>query len=91
MDADRSFVSALLVGGRHLEWANELMGDCASRIRGRVQITTDGHRAYLEAIENAFGAILTMRNCRRFMAPLPKTSPLLSSYVYRLRYESCER
>jgi hypothetical protein len=32
------------------------MGDCASRIRGRVQITTDGHKVYLEAVENAFGA-----------------------------------
>jgi hypothetical protein len=32
------------------------MEDCASRIKNRVQITTDGHRAYLEAVENAFGA-----------------------------------
>jgi 3-methyladenine DNA glycosylase/8-oxoguanine DNA glycosylase len=30
--------------------------DCASRIRDRVQITTDGHKAYLEAVEDAFGA-----------------------------------
>src|SRR5438552_1656091 len=32
------------------------MEDCASRIRNRVQITTDGHKAYLDAVENAFGA-----------------------------------
>jgi hypothetical protein len=32
------------------------MEDCASWIRNRVQITTDGHKAYLEAVENAFGA-----------------------------------
>src|SRR5437588_4668172 len=32
------------------------MQDCARRIKGRVQITTDGHRAYLEAVEDAFGA-----------------------------------
>src|SRR5208282_2400712 len=32
------------------------MSDCANRIRGRVQITTDGHRVYLEAVEKAFGA-----------------------------------
>ena len=31
------------------------MQDCAERIRGRVQITTDGHKAYLEAVEGAFG------------------------------------
>lgn len=33
-------------------WALE---DCASRIRGGVQVTTDGHKAYLEAVEGAFG------------------------------------
>ena len=32
------------------------MEDCASRIRNRVQITTDGHGVYLDAVENAFGA-----------------------------------
>lgn len=31
------------------------MEDCASRVRGRMQITTDAHRAYLEAVEGAFG------------------------------------
>jgi hypothetical protein len=42
--------------GRDGGWAKEFMEDCASRIRNRVQITTDGHRAYLDAVENAFGA-----------------------------------
>jgi hypothetical protein len=32
------------------------MQDCANRIKNRVQITTDGHKAYLEAVESAFGA-----------------------------------
>jgi hypothetical protein len=36
--------------------AKEFMQDCASRIKGRVQITTDGHRAYLDAVEDSFGA-----------------------------------
>ncbi len=34
---------------------NLFMMDCASRIKGRVQVSTDGHRAYLEAVEGAFG------------------------------------
>ena len=34
----------------------DFMLDCAARIKGRVQITTDGHKAYLEAVEEAFGA-----------------------------------
>lgn len=31
------------------------MEDCARRINGRVQVTSDGHRAYIEAVEGAFG------------------------------------
>lgn len=56
IDADSKLCVSYLVGGRDLGWATEFMQDCADRIRGRVQITTDGHRAYLEAVESAFGA-----------------------------------
>jgi IS1 family transposase len=55
IDADRKLCVSYLVGGRDAGWAWEFMQDCADRIRGRVQITTDGHRAYLEAVEGAFG------------------------------------
>lgn len=53
--ADSKLCVSYLVGGRDLGWATEFMQDCASRVSGRVQITTDGHRAYLEAVEGAFG------------------------------------
>ncbi len=56
IDADTKLCVGYLVGGRDAGWAREFMDDCASRINGRVQITTDGHRAYLEAVEGAFGA-----------------------------------
>jgi IS1 family transposase len=56
LDVDTKFCVSYLVGGRDLGWAKEFMEDCASRIRNRVQITTDGHKAYPEAVENAFGA-----------------------------------
>jgi len=56
IDADTKLVLSYLVGGRDGGWAHEFMEDCASRINNRVQITTDGHRAYLEAVEGAFGA-----------------------------------
>jgi IS1 family transposase len=55
IDADSKLCLSYLVGGRDLGWAKEFMEDCASRIRGRVQVTTDGHKAYLEAVEGAFG------------------------------------
>jgi IS1 family transposase len=54
--ADTRLCVSYLVGGRDGGWAKEFMQDCARRIKGRVQITTDGHKAYLEAVEDAFGA-----------------------------------
>lgn len=55
MDADTKLCVSHLVGGRDAGWAADFMEDCARRIRGRVQVTTDGHKAYLEAVEGAFG------------------------------------
>ncbi|MGC2503299.1 MAG: IS1 family transposase [Silvibacterium sp.] len=55
LDADTKLVVGYLVGGRDSGWALEFMEDCASRIRGRVQVTTDSHGAYLVAVEGAFG------------------------------------
>jgi IS1 family transposase len=56
IDADTKLCVSSLVGGRDGWWAKEFMQDVASRIRGRVQLTTDGHKAYLDAVEDAFGA-----------------------------------
>jgi IS1 family transposase len=55
IDADTKLCVSYLVGGRDGWWANEFMKDVASRVRGRVQLTTDCHKAYLEAVENPFG------------------------------------
>jgi len=55
LDADTKLCVSYLVGGRDAGWAKEFIEDCASRINSRVQVTTDGHRAYLEAVEGAFG------------------------------------
>jgi IS1 family transposase len=55
LDADSKLIVSYLVGGRDSEYANEFMADVASRLTSRVQLTTDGHRAYLEAVEGAFG------------------------------------
>lgn len=56
IDADTKLCVSYLVGGRDGWWATEFMKDVAARIRGRVQLTTDGHRAYLNAVEDAFGS-----------------------------------
>ena len=56
LDSDSKLIVAWLVGGRDSEYAAAFMDDLASRLATRVQLTTDGHKAYLEAVEGAFGA-----------------------------------
>lgn len=55
LDADSKLCVSCLVGGRDGGWAWDFMQDVASRIKGRVQLTTDGHKPYLGAVEGAFG------------------------------------
>jgi IS1 family transposase len=55
MDADTKLMVSWLVGGRDAGYATEFMEDVASRLATRVQVTTDGLKLYLEAVEGAFG------------------------------------
>jgi IS1 family transposase len=55
IDADTKLVPSWRVGDRSAETAMAFVDDLRSRLAVRPQITTDGHRAYLEAIEGAFG------------------------------------
>lgn len=55
LDADSKMIVSYLVGGRDAEYAMWFMDDLASRLANRVQLTSDGHKAYLEAVEGAFG------------------------------------
>lgn len=55
IDADTKLVMSWLVGGRDSEYAMAFMDDLSRRLANRVQLTSDGHRAYLEAVEGAFG------------------------------------
>jgi len=56
IDADTKLVPCWLVADRSAGAATEFVQDLANRLKYRVQLTTDGHRAYLTAIEDAFGA-----------------------------------
>jgi IS1 family transposase len=53
--ADSKLVPSWMLGGRDLATARVFVDDLAARLRHRVQITSDGHNAYLKAIEDAFG------------------------------------
>ena len=56
IDADTKLIPSWLIGERDLDHAIKFIDDLASRLAHRVQLTTDGHRPYLEAVEGAFGS-----------------------------------
>ncbi len=56
IDADSQLVPSWAVGRRDGFTARAFIADLAERLANRVQLTTDGHRVYLEAIEGAFGS-----------------------------------
>jgi IS1 family transposase len=55
IDADTKLICSWLIGSRDAQSAYEFIQDVASRLRNRVQLTTDAHRPYLNAVEAAFG------------------------------------
>ncbi len=54
IDADSKLIVSWYVGDRSFISAKEFMQDVASRLSNRVQLTTDGHKAYLNAVDDAF-------------------------------------
>jgi IS1 family transposase len=56
IDAETKLIPSWQVGTRDAGTAFAFMHDLAGRLRNRVQLTTDGHRAYLNAVESAFGS-----------------------------------
>jgi IS1 family transposase len=55
IEADTKLLITWLVGGRDSDYAIALMDDLRDRLANRVQLTSDGHKAYLEAVDGAFG------------------------------------
>jgi IS1 family transposase len=55
LDPDSKLIVSYMLGLRDGGYATEFMNDVASRLSNRVQLTTDGHSAYLNAVEEAFG------------------------------------
>lgn len=56
IDAETKLVPSWLVADRSGSAAMQFISDLASRLANRVQLTTDGHKVYLNAVEDAFGA-----------------------------------
>ena len=68
IDADTKLCVTYYVGDRGKHSAYNFMRDAANRIVGRPQITTDAHRPYLQAVEDASERKWTTHNCTRFTA-----------------------
>jgi IS1 family transposase len=56
LDSDSKFAISWLIGNRDAEYAKIFIQDVASRLKNRIQLTTDGLKAYLEAVDEVFGA-----------------------------------
>lgn len=56
LDADSKLIITYMLGDRGAGTAMAFMQDLASRLETRIQLTTDGHRVYADAVENAFGS-----------------------------------
>ena len=55
IDADTKLIPCWHVGTRGAESAYTFIHDLAGRLSSRIQLTTDGHKIYVEAVEDAFG------------------------------------
>lgn len=73
MDADTKLIVSWLVGERDAGYATEFINDLAGRLIHRVQLTTDGLKVYLEAVEGAFGANVDYARLVKLYGEAPKT------------------
>ncbi len=92
LDADSKLLLAYFVGDRGSESASIFMDNVASRLATRVQLTSDGHRAYLEAVEGAFGAAVDYAQLVKMYGASPesmkgKYSPAECTGIKKTRIE----
>ena len=74
IDADSKFIASWFVGGRDSECAMWFMDDLARRLANRVQLTSDGHRAYLDAVEGAFGGDIDFAQLVKLYGAAPESA-----------------
>src|SRR5665213_805814 len=81
LDSESKLIVSYLVGGRDGEYAMAFMADLRGRLANRVQLTTDGHKAYLEAVEGAFGADVDYGMLVKIYGEGPKTEARYSPAI----------
>lgn len=69
LDADSKLMISYVVGSRDQEYGSAFMLDLQSRLADRIQLSTDGHGAYVEAVEGAFGGEVDFAQLVKLYAP----------------------
>jgi IS1 family transposase len=92
LDADSKLIVSYFVGDRSGQSAIALMDDLRSRLANRVQLTTDGHKAYLQAVEGAFGGDVDYAQLVKLYGDVPEAakgrySPAECTGTRKLRVE----
>jgi IS1 family transposase len=91
IDADTKLIVSFYVGDRSGESAMVLMDDLRDRLANRVQLTTDGHKAYLEAVEGAFGSDVDFAQLVKMygptVSPAGRYSPAECTGIKKIRVE----
>lgn len=72
IDSDTKLIISWFVGNRDYLSANEFMQDLAGRLKNRVQLTTDGLKAYLEAVDDAFGGDIDFAQLHKIYTTVSK-------------------
>jgi IS1 family transposase len=81
LDAETKLVVSWLVGQRDLLYATAFIGDLASRLTHRIQLTTDGHSVYLDAVEAGFGDEIDCAMLQKLYGTLPEAQARYSPAV----------
>ena len=81
IDADSKLNVSWLVGSRDADDANLFLDDLASRLKNRVQLTSDGHNPYLYAVDAAFGGQVDYSMLIKQYGPSPETEKRYSPPV----------
>ena len=72
IESDTKLLISWLVGGRDSTYAIEFMDDLSSRLANRIQLSTDGHSAYLEGVKGAFGGEIDYAQLIKIYGPAPE-------------------
>jgi IS1 family transposase len=75
IDSDSKLIISWLVGGRDAGYATDFIADLKARIANRIQLTTDAHKAYLEAVETAFGSDVDYAQLVKLYGEAPNQGP----------------